>query len=288
MNKQTFWEEFLGGEVRYYQVGGVRTRCLQAGNGEPLLLLHGNGGHAEIFLRNIMPLAKHFRVYAIDMIGHGLTDKPDIDYYIPDFVAHVIGFLDAIGVGQANIIGHALAGWVATYLAVHHPQRIKSLVNINGVTHLKEQEAGTKEGYEQIQKLTTSATEKPSLEAIRKRLEFVVADPARITDEMVAVRYAIYSQPESAHSLTKIITNVQAPFHRRFGLTPLELQSIRIPVLMIRAEKHPVEKLETFKQQQELIPGSQFQVMEDAGLLAMWEKPDEFNQIVLSFFNKQL
>jgi 2-hydroxy-6-oxonona-2,4-dienedioate hydrolase len=287
MNTQTFWEEFLGGEIQYYQAGGVRTRCLQAGHGEPLILLHGNGGHAEIFLRNIMPLAEHFRVYAIDLLGQGLTDKPDIDYSIPDFVAHVLSFMDAISVRQAHIVGHALAGWIATYLTVHHPDRVKSLVNINGVAHLKEREAGLNSGYEQVKKLTITATEQPSLETIRQRLEFVVADPGRVTDEMVAVRYSIYSQPESARSLARIIAIVRSPSQKGFGLTPDELRSIKIPVLLIRAEKHPVESLENFKLFHEHIPGSQFQVIADAGLLAMWEKPDEFNRIVLEFLKRQ-
>src|SRR4051794_10178115 len=61
----TFWLGMLGGEVRYYDAGGVRTRCLEAGSGPALVLLHGTGGHAESWIRNVMPLAAHFRVYAL-------------------------------------------------------------------------------------------------------------------------------------------------------------------------------------------------------------------------------
>src|SRR5437868_1327123 len=64
----TFWLELLGGEIRYYDAAGVRTRALEAGSGPPLLLLHGTGGHAESWIRNVLPLSADFHVYAVDMV----------------------------------------------------------------------------------------------------------------------------------------------------------------------------------------------------------------------------
>ena len=61
---------------KYYMAGGVKTRCLEVGEGEPLILLHGTGGHAETYIRNLAAHAPHFRTLAIDMVGHGFTDKP--------------------------------------------------------------------------------------------------------------------------------------------------------------------------------------------------------------------
>ena len=75
----TIWLEFLGRGVSetFYDVKGIRTRVLEAGppSAHPLVMLHGTGGHAETYHRNIGPLSEHFRVYAIDMIGHGYTDQ---------------------------------------------------------------------------------------------------------------------------------------------------------------------------------------------------------------------
>jgi 2-hydroxy-6-oxonona-2,4-dienedioate hydrolase len=111
--RPTMWEEFLGGEVRYRVVDGIRTRSLEAGEGAPVLLLHGNGGHAEIYIRNILPIAERgYRVYAIDSLGHGFTDKPDVEYTIPQYADHVRAFIDTIG-GPVHLVGHGLAGWVA-------------------------------------------------------------------------------------------------------------------------------------------------------------------------------
>src|SRR5215210_513168 len=101
--QHSFWLQTLGGEVRYYDAAGVRTRCLEAGSGPPLVLLHGTGGHAESWIRNVLPLAAQFHVYAIDMVGHGFTDKPALGYTPRDYAAHVVAFLDAVGVAKAHV-----------------------------------------------------------------------------------------------------------------------------------------------------------------------------------------
>jgi 2-hydroxy-6-oxonona-2,4-dienedioate hydrolase len=86
----------------YVDVDGIRTRYLHAGQkGSPaLVLLHGTGGHAEAYVRNLDAHVKHFDVYAVDMLGHGYTDKPDYDYEVPLYVKHVAGFLDKIGIDR--------------------------------------------------------------------------------------------------------------------------------------------------------------------------------------------
>src|SRR5438874_4021625 len=66
----------LGAEVRYYQGPKFRSRVLEAGNGEPLILLHGIGGHAETYVRNIVPLGRNFRAMAMDFLWHGYSQKP--------------------------------------------------------------------------------------------------------------------------------------------------------------------------------------------------------------------
>lgn len=279
----TMWEEFLGGEVRYYDAGGRRTRALVAGEGEPVVLLHGNGGHAEIYVRNIAPLAEHFRVYAIDSLGHGFTDKPDVAYTIPDYVEHVLAFVRAIGAEAVHLVGHGLAGWVATSITVHHPQVVRSLVNLNGLTHLKEPGEHANRGFAQIQQLSRSATAAATPETVRKRLEWALAHPERLTDEMVGVRYAIYRRPDVARAMEKIV-QVESAAQRVYGVTADELRAIRKPVQLIFAP-NPVEQLENFERMRALIPGSRLDVIEDGGLIAMWETPEAFNRIVLGFLS---
>lgn len=277
--RPTMWEDFLGGELRYREVGGVRTRSLEAGRGEPVVLLHGNGGHAEIYIRNIMPLAQRFRVYAIDSLGHGFTDKPDVDYTIPEYVAHVRNFIDSIG-GPVHLVGHGLAGWVATYLTVHHPDRVRSLVNFNGLTHLTEPDEHMETGFQQVQQLSAKATVAATPESVRKRLEWALADPANATDEMVAVRYDIYRRPDTARAMAKIV-QVESRAQRRFGLSAEQLATIAVPVQLIFSQ-NPVENWSNFERMRDAIPGARLD-RAGGGLIGMWEAPERFNEIVLGF-----
>ncbi|MDB5042795.1 MAG: flnE [Candidatus Eremiobacteraeota bacterium] len=277
--RPTMWEEFLGGEIRYRDIDGVRTRSLEAGRGAPVVLLHGNGGHAEIYIRNIMPLAERYRVYAIDSLGHGFTDKPDLEYTVPDYVRHVVGFIDAIG-GPVHLVGHGLAGWVATYLTVHHPDRVRSLVNFNGLTHVTEPDEHMETGFHQVQQLSTTATAAATSESVRKRLNWALADPASATNEMVAVRYDIYRRPDTARAMAKIV-QVESRAQRRFGVSAEQLGTIRVPVQLVFSE-NPVENWGNFERVRDAIPGARLE-RADGGLIGMWEAPERWNQIVLDF-----
>ena len=284
-SSSSLWHELLGGEIRFRLAGAIRTRSLEAGEGELLLLLHGNGGHAEIFQRNILPLAARHRVHAIDLVGHGLSDKPDLDYTIPDYVRHVLDYLDAIGESSAHLLGHGMAGWVATYVAVHHPARVKSLISLNGLTRLRANDAQVSAGFEKLKTLSQQAVGPADTEAVRKRLAFAVADPSSVTEELVRVRQAIYSRPDSARVMPKIL-GVESPDQQRYALSAEELAGLKIPVLLIFAEKHPIERLENFQELAKRIPAARLEILKDAGLLAMWEKPAELNELVLRFLER--
>src|SRR5271169_2135542 len=106
----TIWNELLGQDIRqtYYDVKGIRTRVIESGQGKPLIFLHGTGGHAEAYVRNMAAHAKHFHVYSVDMIGHGFTDRPDVPYGVMDFVNFLRDFLDTIGAKKASISGESL------------------------------------------------------------------------------------------------------------------------------------------------------------------------------------
>src|SRR6266404_7570688 len=129
------WWNLMGRGVaeNYYDVNGIRTRVLEAGTGFPLILLHGTGGHAETYLRNIGPLSERFRVLAIDMVGHGYTDRLDGDYTMDIFADHVAGLIDTIGEDQAFLSGESLGGGVACWTALKYPDKVRALSLNTGI-----------------------------------------------------------------------------------------------------------------------------------------------------------
>lgn len=88
---QTFWTSLMRVPFRlgYVQAGGVSTRYLEAGEGPALVLIHGAGAHLEVFLPVVPLLAQGRRVIAYDMVGHGLSAKPPVDYTTEVLSAHL-------------------------------------------------------------------------------------------------------------------------------------------------------------------------------------------------------
>ena len=93
-----------------------------------MVFIHGTGGHLETFNRNVFAHAEHFRVLALDMVGHGFSAKPDHPYEIRQYVKHLDDFLTAVGVDRAHLHGESLGGWIAAQYAIDHPARVARLV----------------------------------------------------------------------------------------------------------------------------------------------------------------
>ncbi len=126
--RPAIWEELLGAEVRFYDAAGVRTRSIQAGSGEALIMLHGIGGHAEAFARNVVPLGHHFDARAIDYYGHGLTGIGSMPFDKDGYVKHLLDYMDAAGIKKAHLIGESLGGWIAAWTAIDHPDRVGKVI----------------------------------------------------------------------------------------------------------------------------------------------------------------
>ncbi len=122
-----------GLQARFIDVQGVKTRYYEAGQGEPMVLIHGGStagsSTANVWSRNLPGLAKRFHVYAVDRLGSGLTGNPlrDADYSTEGQVEHVYRFIQTLGLGKIHLVGHSAGGAAAFYLATLHPEIIRTL-----------------------------------------------------------------------------------------------------------------------------------------------------------------
>lgn len=114
---------------RSVDVGGVRLAFRVSGppGAQPLVLLHALGEDASDWGRVAPALAASRRVYALDLRGHGRSDWPGT-YTLDLMRADVDRFLDALGLGPVELIGHSMGGIVAYLLAQHRPARVRRLV----------------------------------------------------------------------------------------------------------------------------------------------------------------
>ena len=129
--------DLLGTETRFVKSRDYLTRVIEVHNDRPpLILLHGGGGHAETFSRNLNTLAEVCRPIAMDFIWHGMSSRPpfsdgaagDDVHWLRQFTLQVLGLMEALGLESASFEGESLGGWVALDLAINFPEKVDAIV----------------------------------------------------------------------------------------------------------------------------------------------------------------
>ena len=118
---------------RHVELDEVRLHVAEAGEGPPLVLLHGWPQHWWSWRRVIPRLAEDHRVIVPDLRGWGWSDAPPGDYAKTTFAADVLALLDREGLDRVTLVGHDWGGWTAFLLALDHPERVDRLVALDVV-----------------------------------------------------------------------------------------------------------------------------------------------------------
>jgi pimeloyl-ACP methyl ester carboxylesterase len=118
---------------KFVDVNGVRTRYYEMGQGEPMVLVHGGStagsSTANVWSRNIPGLAKRFHIFAVDRLGSGMAANPleDKNYSIQGQVEHIYQFIQTLKLGQVHLVGHSAGGGIVFFLAILHPEMVRTL-----------------------------------------------------------------------------------------------------------------------------------------------------------------
>lgn len=112
---------------------GIQMHYAEQGreSGEPVILLHGYSDSWFSFSRVLPLLPDDYRVFALDLRGHGQSDQPASGYGLDDLAADVVAFMDAKGIARATIVGHSMGGFVAQQVALAAPRRVSRLVIVS-------------------------------------------------------------------------------------------------------------------------------------------------------------
>ena len=287
----SIWNELIGAEVRIYDQGKHVTRAIEAGEGEALILIHGVGGHAEAYARNVVRLAAEgFRVLSIDLLWHGLSGKPepfDDEKYCLQFSDQIVDLLDQMGVEKGHIEGESLGGWVAMSTALRYPDRVGKLI-LNTTAGIRWEPGVVRidnvGGSDALTQRSLAALESPSKETIRRRLEWLMAAPDRVTDELVDLRYALYTRPDVNAALRKVVANgLGIGKDRNQYLTEDDLKTISHPTLVFWSDKNPGSGPDVGERIASVIPGAAYYCMLDAAHWPQWEHPEEHDQVIANF-----
>lgn len=287
---QSIWNHLQGVDFtqRYINAGGVMTRSIEAGEGPALIFLHGTGGHAEAYLKNLEAHAKHFHVYLIDMVGHGYSDAPDISYDMQCYVDFMLDFVNAIGEDKVYISGESLGVTVASWFALAYPDRVHKIVMNTGMM-LPPDEEGSKELQDLLDR-SRKASGTPNRDMIRQRISWLMHRDEDVTDEIVEVRYQIYQQPGRAAVIKKIaeqsIGALLDPVEQEKWYHPDLLTKLTCPTLVLWTRYNPGQLVPLAERGASLIPDSELAILENSAHWPQWEEADEFNRIHIEYLIK--
>ncbi|CPR11394.1 2-hydroxy-6-ketonona-2,4-dienedoic acid hydrolase [Mycobacterium bohemicum DSM 44277] len=279
---ESIWSDLQGVAFSqgYLHAAGVRTRYLRAGDsGKPVLVfLHGSGGHAEAYVRNLAAHAEHFWTWSIDMLGHGYTDKPGHPLEVAHYVDHLMAVLGAIGVGRACLSGESLGGWVAARAAIDHPDAVERLVlNTAGGSQ------ADPVVMQRIITLSMAAAENPTWETVQARIKWLMADKSKDYDDLIASRQRVYRQPGFVDAMRDIMALQDPEIRARNIIGPDDYGSITAPTLVLWTSDDPTADVDEGRRIAAMIPGARFEVMPGCGHWPQYEDAKTFNRLHLDF-----
>jgi pimeloyl-ACP methyl ester carboxylesterase len=273
---------------RKIKIGTVNTRYWMEGDGSPVILIHGISNSIEDWLLNFNVLAEQHRVYALDMIGHGRTDKPlSASYQMPDLARFLKDFMDAIHIPSAHLIGHSLGGAIALTTALNYPTYANKLILVDsaGLAH----EVSIILRLFSIPGLGEFMGKMALQGSLEKRMAFQRKswpDPEIVPDQMIQLKYAATLWQDISKTYFKTLracANIWGTKKSVYAPIVQGLPSLKNPVLVVWGEQDdllPVSQAQIVKDK---VPHARVEIFEKCKHDPMVVNPNRFNQLVLEF-----
>jgi pimeloyl-ACP methyl ester carboxylesterase len=265
--------DFLSGfQSQSVQVSGYRMHYLVKGpiDGQPVVLVHGLGGHGEDWL-NLAPYLTRagYRVYMPDLVGFGRSEKPvGFSYAVHDQARLILGFMDALHLSQVDLAGWSMGGAVVQHVALRQPQRIRTLILIDAIG------LNVKPAWNTSLFAPTTPSELDQLEALLMPNpptipSFIARDILRVSRERSWVIH---------RSLDQMLTGQDA--------TDALLPQLKMPVLIVWGSLDHIIPLEQGETMHQLVPKSQLEVFFGCGHLAPVQCADRIGPKLVDFVHR--
>jgi pimeloyl-ACP methyl ester carboxylesterase len=269
---------------QYVQVGQIHTRFWTLGDeGTTVVLVHGIGSSMEDWIHNIHALAERHRVYAMDLVGSGRSDKPAAPYSFPYFAQFVHDFLQSQNVDRLNLVGNSMGGGIALQFALQFPDQVDRLVLVDSAGLGREL---TLSFRLPTLPLVGEWLTRPSRKAAAQLLHEALYDPALITDELVDFQYQLSALPGAQGAILSILrqnVTLRGLQDHAWRSIVNNLRNITAPTLVIWGQQDRIIPVAHAQVARDRIPNVRLHIIDRCGHMPQLEHPDEFNALVLEF-----
>jgi 2-hydroxy-6-oxonona-2,4-dienedioate hydrolase len=268
---------------RTVQTTSWKLHYNEAGEGQPVILLHGSGAGASgwsNFRPNIGVLADDFRVLAMDAPGWGRSDAAlPQDYDHPNAVLEL---MDALSIEKAALVGNSMGGMTAVTFAARYPDRISHLITMGPGAFVKIPTLfGAGDGPTEGLKILAEGYRNPTAETMKKLVEIMTYDATFATDALAQERAdAAVARPDH---LANWLEGMAGGGPVRTAATVEQVASITTPALLVHGRDDRVVHYEHSLRLVSTIPNSRLVLFNRCGHWAQLEHAAEFNRLVKDF-----
>jgi pimeloyl-ACP methyl ester carboxylesterase len=254
-------------------------------HGQPIVLIHGLASDAQTWDKAIGPLTERgLRVIAVDLLGHGESDKPAGGYLLDDFARQLHGLFTEIGLGAATLCGHSLGGAIAVHFGYHYPQHVTRLVLVSAGGLGREVHLALRAGALPIAPRVLDW-------AMRPRLQSVYASPRlhrvlRLTPDNIAnLRRAgrALGDEDGRAAFFASLRGVIEPSGQKGSFLEMQYLADHVPTLLVWSERDGVIPVAHARATREQLPGSKLVVFPGGGHEPHRRHAMEFANAVAAF-----
>lgn len=268
---------------RYVTVEGVNVRYREAGEGETLVLVHGITRSLEDWEDSFRRLARDFHVIALDLIGFGRSDKPDVPYTMPGLGRFLRAFLDSVGVGRVVVVGSSLGGAVALQFAAAYPARTRGLALVGSAGFGREVSLSLRLATVPV---VGEAISTPTRASVALVLRDVFHDASFVTSERIDRELAMARTPGTRRAFLSVVRafgswrGVRAEWQ---DAITTRLRHADVPMLIVWGRQDRILPVKHLAAAKARYPHATFHVFERCGHFPHIERAEAFCDLVRAF-----
>lgn len=268
-------------EGQFIDLAGRSTHFVERGQGKPVVLIHGFNLDSNTWIKNLDSLASRFKVYAIDLWGQGLSTRQPLNYGYDLFAEQVRFFMEALNLQSASLVGHSMGGGTSIVFSLKNRDKVEKLVLLDSAgipmpIPFRAKFFKLKGVGEFLSSLNTDRIRRINLE------QLWVFDNAALTDDHYEKLIRCQKIEGSTEALLSIL---RRDFFNTLEDEIAELGNLDVPTLIVWGREDVSIPLSSAKQIHQLLPGSRLEILDNAGHLANFDRPEEFNNLVGDFLS---
>lgn len=260
-------------------INSHKINYVDQGRGIPLILIHGFGSSLFCWRKNIPALSERYRVYALDLLGFGFSDKPlDENYSMDAYAELIIQFMNALKIERAVLVGHSLGGGIAMLTTLKYPKRVLGLILIDP------------EAYALKPPFMLRVAQLPIIKSfihhaigkwtIRISLERSFYNQALVTDELVDNYYRPFKTRNGKRATIKVL---QAMDFKKLKMHIQHYRKIKKYTLIVWGKEDRISNIRLGYRLHKDLTKSILKVIPESGHLVQEEKPNEVNNAINNF-----